>query len=82
MSEEIKHWAEKLQTGDRCIATIRHKTDGSKNIHNAKIIVMVNYTHVSKISAWYNDKRVSVPYNELSEIKPVLKDGDHAGMAM
>lgn len=27
--ETIKHWAEGLQVGDRCKATIRHKKDGT-----------------------------------------------------
>ena len=36
------HWKEKLEAGDRAIACIRHKTDGSKNIHNANVIVINN----------------------------------------
>lgn len=67
MSEIQKHWAEKLEIGDRVTATIRHKTDGSKNIHNAKIIVIVNYKHLHEISAWYNDKRIKIPYNEINQ---------------
>ena len=36
------HWAKELQAGDRCLATIRHPTDGSKNIHKANVIVIEN----------------------------------------
>lgn len=37
--EEQQHWAYSLQVGDRCQATIRHKTDGSKNLVDVPVIV-------------------------------------------
>ena len=58
-----KHWAESLEMGDRCKATIRHQTDGTKNIHNADIIVI---KHLDKaILAAFDGNEVVVPYNEL-----------------
>ena len=62
-----KHWAESLQVGDRCKARIRHKTDGSKNIIGADIIVIENRD--KNILASFKDKEVLIPYNELIRIE-------------
>lgn len=74
--EEIKknhvsHWAEKLEPGDVCKATIRHETDGSKNRHNVEVIVVENCKSEARITAW--DKltwriKFSINYNELTKI--------------
>lgn len=65
--EELKHWANSLEIGDRVIAFIRHQTDGSKNFR-AKMIVVENDRKNSKIVAALGYKTFTVPYNELREI--------------
>jgi hypothetical protein len=64
----ITHWAQELQTGDRCLATIRHKTDGSKNKHNVEVIVIENNIRDSKIMALFLGEQEFIRYNELSEV--------------
>jgi len=64
---DIKHWANYLETGDRVNATIRHKTDGSKNMINVNCIVVENFNNESEINVYVQmlDKIFLVPYNEL-----------------
>lgn len=64
----VSHWAENLETGDRCKATIRHKTDGSKNIHNVDIIVVENLQAEKQIVGYLNKCKKQISYNELSKI--------------
>jgi hypothetical protein len=64
----ISHWAEELELGDRCLATIRHKTDGSKNRNNIEIVVGGNDTDGKRISGWCNGEKFIIPYNELSQL--------------
>lgn len=64
----VSHWAEKLEAGDRCMATLRHSTDGSKNIHNADIIVVGNDVQRKSISGQYLGQNFEIPYNELTQI--------------
>lgn len=66
--KHIPHWAESLETADRCIALIRHKTDGTKNINNASVIVIRNNVLKQQITALFNDIEYNIPYNELSKI--------------
>ena len=61
------HFAANLQVGDRCIATIRHKSDGSKNIHNAHIIVIKNNIKQRTIKALFQSVKYIIPYNELQD---------------
>lgn len=70
--KNVTHWAAELQTGDRCIATIRHQTDESLNIIGATIIVIENNREMKHIKAWYDSPCVDMteyilPYNELSQ---------------
>lgn len=67
--EESKHWAESLEIGDRCKATIRHKNDGSKNIVNANAIVLDNSIATRSVIVSVSELkgRVKVPYSELSK---------------
>lgn len=67
--QEYKHWADALEIGDKCLATIRHKTDGSKNLHNVEVIVIENKKKDKEIVGWFPEYKVRIPYNELSEIK-------------
>ena len=56
----------RLEVGDRCKATIRHKTDGSKNLIRVDVIVCENNNEEKTIIAQYKRKKHKVPYNELS----------------
>jgi hypothetical protein len=70
--KEYKHWAEELEVGDKCLATIRHKTDGEKNLHNVEVIVVEKWIDTQQISAWFPPHfKVLVPYNDL---KPLTHD--------
>ena len=64
--QELKHWANSLEVGDRVVCFIRHKTDGSKNFR-AKMIVVENNRKNNKIVAALGDKTYNVPYYELRE---------------
>ena len=68
--ENTKHWAESLISGDRCLATIRHQTDGSKNKHNVNVIVVRNKIEINSILCTEEGSGVSIiiPYYELSQI--------------
>jgi hypothetical protein len=66
--KSTNHWAGDLQTGDRCLATIRHKTDGSKNKHNVEVIVIENHSGDSKIKGLFLGKQDFINYNSLSEV--------------
>ena len=72
--KNVSHWAEELQPGDRCIATIRHQTDGSNNIHGANVIVIENNHKIKSIKGWFDSTEHIIPYNEL---KPF---NDHSAM--
>lgn len=68
--EKIKHWAESLQIGDRCLATIRHKTDGNMNLIKAAAIITDNSIATQEVYVWVEQRKnpVKVPYNELTKI--------------
>lgn len=68
--KENKHWATELQTGDRAVATIRHETDGSKNISNAVVIVVANDEVAREVMAAYENEKYVIPYNELDKYDP------------
>lgn len=64
----VQHWAEKLEAGDRCKATIRHKTDGSKNRHNVDIVVIENLFSERRIIGYFDETTEVIPYNELTKV--------------
>ena len=66
--EHVSHWAQTLEIGDRCKATIRHQTDGSKNRHNVDIVVIENYKTESYIVGYFDDITEKIPYNELTKV--------------
>jgi len=66
-SKKITHWAEEIVLGDRCKATIRHETDGSKNIHNVSVIVIENISNEKKIKASFLKKVAFIEYNDLQK---------------
>ena len=67
--KHVNHWAEELEPGDMCKATIRHKTDGSKNRKNVEIFVVSNFHSENRISGWdkSTDRTFSINYNELQK---------------
>jgi hypothetical protein len=69
MSEKyVSHWAENLQLGDRCLATIRHETIGELNRHNVPVIVIENIIAEKKIKGSFFDKIGFINYNELTAV--------------
>ena len=66
--KSYSHFAEKLQMGDRCIATIRHQTDGSKNIIGANVVVISNILKERIIRAYFNHAEYNIPYYELTKL--------------
>jgi len=71
--EQTKHWAAGLIAGDRCLATIRHESDGAKNLINKEVIVIDNCPAKKEITAVLSgaDKdpvKYTIPYNELSKL--------------
>lgn len=64
----ISHWAEELEVGDKCLATIRHKTDGEKNLQNVEIIVVSNDIENKKVIGFFSLKKRVIPYNDLAKI--------------
>ena len=67
-SKYVSHWAKDLQVGDRCKATIRHKTDGTKNRHNVEVIVVENLQSKKHILGYFDGCKKLIPYYELSKI--------------
>lgn len=68
--QEYKHWATELQIGDRAVATIRHISDGSKNIHGAIVIVVANNYYDKVIKGAFCGKVYDIPYCELQKHEP------------
>lgn len=66
----ISHWAEGVNVGEKCVATIRHKTDGLKNKIDVIVSVLQNDIFNKKILANYENNEITIPYNELSEFFP------------
>lgn len=60
-------WQHSLEVGDRCLATIRHATDGKQNRHNVEVIVISNNRRDWKILAYENGNEIELPYNELKK---------------
>lgn len=66
--QQTKHWADALEPGDTCLATIRHETDGSKNLVNIEVIIIDNDRAIKKIEAWFKPGfKATIPYNELKQ---------------
>ena len=70
--KHIGHWAEELQAGDRCKATIRHRTDGTKNLHNVDVIVVDNLPSKKMIVGYFDKRKKKIPYNELSKCEVLV----------
>ncbi|WP_278494909.1 hypothetical protein [Chryseobacterium arthrosphaerae] len=68
MGNLTEHFAKKLKAGDTFIATIRHKTDGTKNLVNKKCTVVHNGGLEDSLIAKMDHGIVRIPYNEINEI--------------
>lgn len=72
-SKYTSHWAEDLVIGDKVYCTIRHNTNGERNIKNALLVVIENHSDKMKIkgllSNFAGKALLIMDYNELSEIK-------------
>lgn len=70
--EEHKHWATTLEVGDRVTATLRHKTDGTKNKHNVPVIVISVDEDKKCINGYTQFGKKEIPFDEL---KNNIKNG-------
>jgi hypothetical protein len=70
-----KHYAETLIQGDRIKATIRHRTDGNKNIIDADMI-FIRCNNDKTITAYYEgdgniiqkgEYMIEIPFNEIKQ---------------
>lgn len=68
MSHDIIHWATTLKQGDKAIATIRHETDGSKNIHNAEVLILNNNSRRQMVMGEHFGQYYTIPYNDLTAL--------------
>lgn len=50
--EHVSHWAQPLEVGYICKATIQHQTDDSKNRHNVDAVVIVIENHKTKTESY------------------------------
>lgn len=66
---QYPHWASNLQVGDRCLATIRHESDGTKNHINVPIIICRNDINKCNVIGLYEGFMYHIPYNELTTNK-------------
>ncbi|QWT88134.1 hypothetical protein KBP46_10030 [Chryseobacterium sp. PCH239] len=66
--ETKEHIAKDLKVGDTFIATIRHKTDGTKNLANQICTVVHNGELGDSLIAKMDLGIVRIPYNEITEI--------------
>lgn len=73
-----KHFAETLVWGDKIKVTIRHKTDGNKNLVNVNVIFIRCYYDKKEVDVYYGgdgktmqfgDYIISVPFNEIRQCK-------------
>jgi len=62
------HWAESLEPADRCKATIRHSSNGAKNLIDVEVIVVRNRKREREIEAVHGPTPYTIPYNELTKI--------------
>jgi len=64
MEEQI-HPAQKLIQGDKVIATIRHATDGSKNLNKVQVIFLECNSLKRTCDVVYLCKVYEVPFNNM-----------------
>ena len=70
--EAPKHWAASLKENYNVIATIRHKTNGNKNLYNVLCKVVQNNEECEKVVLEYKRVTYSVQYNELTDINKLV----------
>lgn len=62
--EDQKHWANSLKIGDKVIAFIRNKSDGSKNFRS-RLTVIENDRKNKTLVALLSGRTYTIPYNDL-----------------
>ena len=68
MSQSTTHWATILKQGDKVFATIRHETDGSKNIRNAEVVILNNNSKREMVMGEHLGQYYTIPYNDLAAL--------------
>lgn len=71
-NEAPKHWAASLKENDQVIATIRHETDGEKNLCDVLCKVMSNSVEREKVLVEYLRNLYTVPYYDLRDISKLV----------
>lgn len=74
-NEAPKHWASSLEKNDYVVATIRHKTDGEKNLCDVLCKVLDNDTESEKVWLHYKRQDFEVKYCELTDISKLVNNG-------
>ena len=59
------HPAQKLVKGDRVTCTIRHATDGSKNLINVEVIFLESNLSKRTCNIVYQDNIYEVPFHDM-----------------
>ena len=72
--EAPKHWAASLKTKDNVIATIRHKTNGNKNLIDVLCKVMTNDQENEKCELVYLRSLYTVKYCDLTDINKLTNN--------
>lgn len=68
MSYGQKHWAESLEPGDICRATIRIPVV-PKNLIDVEVTVLYNLRYSNSILAHYDKTQCLIEYNDLKQTK-------------
>lgn len=76
MSEYQPHWAESLKEGDRVIATLRHQTEGLKNLHDVYCKVISVHPHIKIIYADTRHGKRTIDFCDLSPYSHELRTRD------
>lgn len=72
--EKQKHWAATLRQNDNVIATIRHKSNGNKNLIDVLCKVITNDQENEKIELAYLRSVYMIKYNDLTDINKLTNN--------
>ena len=73
-NEAPKHWAASLKENDQVIATIRHETDGEKNLCDVLCKVMSNSVEREKVLVEYLRQYYTVRYSDLTDLAGLVSN--------
>ena len=74
--ERFPHWAERLKSGDKVKATLRHQTDGSKNKFNVEVIVISVNKNAREILAHTDYGTKKIDFCELKQPQSDISETD------